>query len=570
MRKHLRPFVLIITLSMIVALSLLAMAADHAQASPGDVALVSSDSSGVEGNDHSGAPAVSDDGRYVAFSSQATDLVPGGTTGYQVFRKDLESGAIVLVSCDAAGVEGNAGSYSPAMSPDGRYVAFHSDATDLIPGGTTGRQVFRKDLSSGAVTLVSRNAAGIEGNGASEYASVSSGGTYVAFDSVATNLVTPATTSRQVFRKDLSSGAVMLVSCDSAGIEGNTAGNITFNPHITPDGSYVGFRSDATNLIPGGTTNRQAFLKEIATGDVEIISCDASVTQGDDHSGSPTLTPDLGYAVFASHADNLVAGSASSDQQIFRKDLSSGEVVLVSCDAGATLGNGASESPTVSADGSYVAFTSLATNLVPGGTTSNRRSIFRKDLITSDVVLTSCNSAGTQADQRSNSARISSDGKYVAFASVATNLIPPATTNWQIFRKELTTSRLAVTSVEPTQALQYTLWMDIILEGNDFQPGATVRLEKGTTIINPIIINVASDTQIVCTVSLFFAEPGVYDVVVENPGGEDARLDDAFTVTSACGGGSGMALLMLGITLGLLSLGGTYRLRDRMRRRMKR
>ena len=570
MRRRLKRSVPIIILSTIVALSLFAAAPEVALAATGDVALVSCDASGVEGNDHSGAPAVSTDGRYVAFSSQATNLVSGGTAGYQVFRKDLATGAVALVSCDSAGIQGNSGSYAPAVSPDGRYVAFHSDATNLVTPATTGRQVFRKDLATGEVLLVSCDSAGVEGNGASEYASVSSGGRYVAFDSVATNLVTPATSSRQIFRKDLSSGAVLLVSCDSAGVEGNTAGNITFNPNITPDGGYVGFRSDATNLIPGGTTGRQAFVKEIATGDVEIISCDVSVTPGDDDSGSPILTPDLAYAVFASDADNLVAGSASPDGQIFRKNLTSGEVELVSCASAGTLGNGASESPTLSSDGSFVAFTSLATNLVDGGTVSNRRSIFRKDLITGAVVLVSCASSGIQADQRSNSARINSDGKYVAFASVATNLTVPATANWQIFRKELATSRPAVTSVAPVEALQYTFWIDITISGSDFQPGATVRLEKGTTIINPIITNVTSDSSIVCSVSLFFAEPGAYDVAVTNPDAQEAMLDDAFTVTSACGGGSGMALLMLGITLGLLSLGGTCRLRARLRGRMKR
>lgn len=566
MRRSIKPLIFIIIFSMLVALSLLCTAVDPAQASPGDVLLVSSDSSGILGNDHSGSPCMSPDGRFVAFSSQATNLVPGGTSGYQVFRKDLDSGEVALVSCDSTGNPGNGGSYAPAMSPDGRFVVFHSEATNLVPGGTAGRQVFRKDLLSGAVALVSCDAAGNPGNGASEYASLSSGGRYVAFDSVATNLVTPATSSRQVFRKDLVTGAVALVSCDEAGNPGNSAGNIAFNARITPDGAVVSFRSDATNLIPGGTTGRQGFMKEMSTGEVELVSCDASRVEGDDNSGSPLLTPDLKYAVFASEADNLVPGSAGPDQQIFRKDLSSGEVVLVSCDAAGTLGNGRSEDPSVSSDGSCVAFTSPATNLVPGGTVSNRRSIFRKDLITGEVALVSCDSSGTQADQRSNSACISSGGLYVAFASVAGNLIPGGSSGWQIFRKELS-PRLRVTGIIPDQGTQFTFWLNIALEGEGFQPGAAVRLEKDSSMINAWVINVVSDYNITFAIGLFGVEPGVYDVVVTNPDTKEARLEDAFTVTPVCGEGGGMAVLMLGVTLGLLSLGGTMSLRRKKRRR---
>ena len=536
MRKFLEPLIYVFSLCMLATMLQLSAAGTMVQASPGDVVLVSSDSSGVEGNDHSGAPCMSPDGKYVAFSTQATNLVPGGTTGYQVFRKDLDTGAVTLVSCDSAGIQGNAGSYAPAMSPDGSYVVFHSDATSLVAGGTTGKQVFRKDLTSGAVTLVSCDAAGVEGNGTSEYATTSSDGRYIAFDSVATNLVTPATTSRQIFHKDLATGAVTLVSCDAAGVEGNTAGNITFNAKITPDGSYVGFRSDATNLIPGGTTNRQAFVKDIASGDVEIISCDSSVVQGDDHSGSPTLTPDLSYAVFASDADNLVAGSASSDQQIFRKDLTSGEVVLVSCDSAATLGNGASEGPAVNSDGSYVAFTSLSTNLIPGGTVSNRRSIFRKDLVTGEVVLASCDSSDTQADQRGNSARISSDGSYVAFASVATNLVTPSTTNWQLFRKELATSRPAVTSITPGSGTNDGTVNITDLAGSDFRNGATVALKaSGEADIDATSVIVVSASRITCNFPLLGAETGTRDVVVRNPDGMESTLAGGFTVLPAVG-----------------------------------
>jgi len=124
----------------------------------------------------------------------------------------------------------------------------------------------------------------------------------------------------------------------------------------------------------------------------------------------------------------------------------------------------------------------------------------------------------------------------------------------------------SVTSIAPNQAMQFTFAMEVTdLAGAGFQPGAAVRLEKGTSVINAYNVNVVSENKITCTVVLFGVEPGVYDVVVTNTDGQEARLPGAFTVTSACGEGSGTALLMLGISLGLLSLAGSSRLRRRRR-----
>jgi photosystem II stability/assembly factor-like uncharacterized protein len=122
--------------------------------------------------------------------------------------------------------------------------------------------------------------------------------------------------------------------------------------------------------------------------------------------------------------------------------------------------------------------------------------------------------------------------------------------------------QLSVTSITPTQGAQYTFAMNVDdLAGTGFQPGAAVRLEKGAAVIQAYNVSVVSGEKITCTVGLFAAEPGIYDVVITNPDGQEARLTGGFTVTSACGAGSGTALLMLGLTLGLLSLAGSLRLR---------
>jgi peptidoglycan/xylan/chitin deacetylase (PgdA/CDA1 family) len=122
-------------------------------------------------------------------------------------------------------------------------------------------------------------------------------------------------------------------------------------------------------------------------------------------------------------------------------------------------------------------------------------------------------------------------------------------------------SSLSVASIAPANASQFALYMGADITGSGFQPGASVKLEKGTSIIDAFGVNVISGTQINIAMVLWGVEPGVYDVVVTNPGGGQARLTGGFTVTSLCGQGSGSALLMLGMALGLLSLAGSYRVR---------
>lgn len=122
-------------------------------------------------------------------------------------------------------------------------------------------------------------------------------------------------------------------------------------------------------------------------------------------------------------------------------------------------------------------------------------------------------------------------------------------------------AKLGVTSINPNQVSQLTSSLDMTVSGSGFGPGTTVRLEKGSTIINTLNLNVASDTQITCTAGFFEAEAGSYDLVVADATGHEARLPGAFTVTPACGAGSGAVVITLGLMLGIISLAGTARLR---------
>ena len=419
-------------MALLLALLMLPFATAVVQAAPGDVELVSKDAAGLQGNNVSNWPRISADGNYIVFQSVATNLVTPNTTGQQVFRKNVLTGEVRLVSADSAGTQGNGASSLPVVSDDGRYVAFHSSSTNLVTPNTTGTEVFRKDMLTGEVKLVSANAAGTEGDGASSTPAISADGRYVAFYSSSTNLVSPATTGTQVFRKDLTTGEVKLASADAAGTQGN--GGPVYWPDISSSGRYVSFTSTSTNLVTPATSGQELFSKDMLTGEIKLASSDAAGAESNNANGYPSYSDDARYVSFASNATNLIP--AVGFQQVYRKDLISGAIALVSADASGAQGIGMSTYSSLSADGRFVAFDSSATNLVAPATTGNQ--IFRKDMAGGEVLLASSTAAGAQGNLFSSAASMTPDARYVAFHSSATNLVTPATTGTQIFRKELT------------------------------------------------------------------------------------------------------------------------------------
>jgi hypothetical protein len=214
-------------------------------------------SAGVEGNDESYTPSISADGRYVAFHSDASNLVSGDTNNYEdVFVHDRQTGETTRVSVDSTGVQGNYGGEYPSISADGRYVVFRSYATNLVPGDTNGRcDIFDHDRQTGQTTRVSVDSAGVQGNYGSYYSSISADGRYVAFISDASNLVPGDTNDwSDVFVHDRQTGETTRVSVSSAGVEGNYD---CYSPSISADGRFVAFITSASNLVPGDTSGSQ-------------------------------------------------------------------------------------------------------------------------------------------------------------------------------------------------------------------------------------------------------------------------------------------------------------------------
>ncbi len=282
---------------------------------------VSVDSGGAEGNGASSEPAISADGRFVAFSSRATNLVAGDTNAYQdVFVHDRQSGTTERVSVATGGAQGSNASFEPSISADGRFVAFSSQASNLVAGDTNGLcDVFVHDRLSGTTERLSVAASGAEANGYSYGGSISGDGRFVAFTSTAANLV-PGDTNGvdDVFVRDRLSATTELVSAASWG---GSADNRSGEVAISADGRFVAFHSSATNLVYGDQNNRvDAFLRDRHSATTEIVSLRTDGSQANNHSYLSSISPDGRFVTFDSLATNLVAGDTNGVNDVFVRD----------------------------------------------------------------------------------------------------------------------------------------------------------------------------------------------------------------------------------------------------------
>ncbi|KGT77314.1 hypothetical protein MA20_22205 [Bradyrhizobium japonicum] len=404
------------------------------------VTRVSTSATGVQANDQSHQPVLSPDGTKVAFESYADNLVPGDTNGQpDIFVKDLTTGAITLVSTNASGVQGDGWSYQPVFSSDGTKLAFSSASDNLVPGDTNNAwDVFVKDLTTGAVTLVSTSASGAQADGfQSSNPILSPDGTKVAFYSDADNLVPDDTDHlRDIFVKDLATGAITLVAASpyngGAGTNGGDQNGFTYAPSFSPDGTKIVFGSTT-----GFGAGNDIYIKDLSTGTTTLVSVSASGVHGNGGSYDPVFSPDGTKVAFYTFADNLVPGSSNIEiGNIVVKDLTTGVVTLVSANAdGVPQNNGEAQKPVFSPDGTKIAFYSAADNLVPG---VNGYQVYVKDLITGAVTVISTSASGMQANGYSQLPGFSADGTKLVFESSASNLVPGDTNGTSdIFVKDI-------------------------------------------------------------------------------------------------------------------------------------
>ncbi|MEV6238133.1 hypothetical protein [Lentzea sp. NPDC051838] len=369
----------------------------------------------TRGNGDSTTPIISADGRYVAFPSLASNLVRGDRNDVSdMFVKDLRTGVV-----RSASLGGDGPSFDPpALSADGRFVAFVSSASNLVPGDTNGQDdVFVTDMRSGRVSRVSG------GNGpAFGSPAISADGRYVAFRSEASTLVEGDTNGvADVFLADRVSGSVRRISTALDGAQGDKL--VHHGLAMSADGRFVVFPSAATNLVPGDTNGSvDMFVKDVVSGAVERVNVSASGEQTSSYTLMPAITPDGSRVLFVAWGDNLVPGDTEDTPDIFMKDRRSGAVVRVNTRADGVVSDAQPYQPSVSADGRYVVFSSLASNLVRRDT-NNVDDVFLKDMRSGSVMRLS-ERFGKQGNDFSLAPSISADGLSVVFSSKATNLTP--------------------------------------------------------------------------------------------------------------------------------------------------
>jgi Tol biopolymer transport system component len=327
---------------------------------------VSVASSGGEANNDSYHPSISGDGTVVAFESYASNLVAGDVNGtIDAFVHDGATGATELMNVDSSGLPGNGASRFPAVSADGRVVAFWSDSTNLVPGdGNHQRDVFIHDRVSGATERVSVDSSGAESNGQSFAPSISADGRIVVFLSDATNLVPGDTNgATDVFVHDRTSGFTERVNVDSAGHQADDA---SASLAVSGDGRTVAFHSWASNLVAGDANQApDIFVHDRQTGVTELASVDSTGAQGNSGSELPSLSDDGQIVAFDSDASNLVSSDTNGVTDAFVHDRTAGTTERVSISDLGVEGDAWSDAPQLSSDGQTVTFSSGASNLVP-------------------------------------------------------------------------------------------------------------------------------------------------------------------------------------------------------------
>jgi len=325
------------------------------------------------------------------------------------------------VSVDSAGNRVTGDSRNASISADGRYVAFHSSSSDLVAGDNNAVfDVFVHDRRTGQTTRVSVDDAGNQGDNNSRNPSISADGRYVAFHSSSADLVAGDTNGfEDIFVHDRQTGQTTRVSVDNTGIPGND--NSTM-PSISADGRYVAFASYATNLVAGDNNGfADIFVHDRQTGQTTRVSVDSAGNQGEKDCLSPSISADGRYVAFET-ISTLVAGDTNGTSDVFVRDRQTGVTTRVSVDSAGNEGDPDSLDPSISADGRYVAFASDATTLVAGDN-NGFGDIFVHDRQTGQTTRVSVDSAGNQANGFSYQCTISANGQRVAFASYASNLV---------------------------------------------------------------------------------------------------------------------------------------------------
>lgn len=456
---------------------------------------VSVDSAGIQGDLASIGSSISADGTLVVFASDATNLVDGDTNSVSdIFIRNKLTDKTTRVSVSSAGLEGNAPSFAPKISANGVFVVFASNASNLVTGDNNGRSdIFVHNRLTGITTLVSKGFTGKPGNGDSLSPAINANGQIIAFDSFATNLVSGDTNGkRDVFVHNRANGKTVRVSVDSAGVAGNLR---SLTPAINASGNLVAFASKATNLIPPGQDNNgveDIFTHNLVTKKTVRVSVDSAGNEGNAGSSEPALNANGDVVAFASESA-LEAADTNLINDIYVRNLKSGKTTRVSVSSAGQQANLPSNSPAISADGLIVAFKSSASNLIIGDTNFDR-DIFIHNRLTGITNRVSVDTLGKEANLDSISPAISAEGRYVAFQSLASNLVPNDTNNVSdIFVRD----RLLQGAQDADIALAVTNKPDSVQKGQTASYTFTIKNNGPDNATNVALIDIVSRGRVV-------------------------------------------------------------------------
>lgn len=393
---------------------------------------VSASSGNVQGNGHAGSSAISKNGRIVAFDSGASNLIGTDANGVtDVFVRNRQSGKTTRASKRTNGAEANGTSFAPQISGSGRFVAFTSSATNLIGlDGNGALDVFVHDRTSKKTTRVSTRSNGGEANASSVLQGISADGRYVVFNSSASNLVPgDSNGTLDIFVKDRNTGKTKRVSRRSNGAQGNGASQFAA---ISPNGRYVAFTSVATNLVPNDSNGVQdVFVHDRSNKKTERASVAGNNIQSNGFSHFPDVANN-GSVVFPSLATNLVNNDTNANWDAFLRNIKTNKTRMVSVSSAGVQGNSASgifSVPKISADGTRIAFDSQATNLVAGDTNGGL-DVFLHNRSNQTTRRVSVRFDGTQGDNAAVVGDMASTGRFVSFLSNSTNLVGGDTNNF--------------------------------------------------------------------------------------------------------------------------------------------
>jgi len=353
--------------------------------SSGAITLASRNTLGATATGTSNAPAISANGLVIAFNSAAADLVVGDLNARaDIFVFNVAMSTVTRVSVATGGAEANGLSVgTPALSADGRFVAFESTATNLSAlDNDAVTDIYRHDRQTGSTVLISQTTAGALGGGSlgSNRPSISADGRFVAFESSRVLVADDNNATGDIYLRDVQAGTTVRVNSSASGVF--PSAGFSARPSISGSGQLIAFRSLANSLVPGDGTDtlRDIFIKNLQNGEIRRVTAPGGLDPNAD-SNELDLSSDGTVLIFHSLASNLISGDGNSQQDIFRLSLSSGLIERMSTSSADTEANDQSGFPRANANGSVAAYESAATNLVDADTNA------RLDVFTSVIAL---------------------------------------------------------------------------------------------------------------------------------------------------------------------------------------